>query len=499
MKIKKIIALFVALVCATGAFAQKVQDENQPASLNHLMNVVNDLGSKDFAGRLSGTQGYDEACEYVVRELSQYGVQPYRGEWGQYFEIETNEIWNATFRTYMNAQDERTVYVLGRDFCCTGMTGRGYADANVVFCGYGIDAPAYDEYKSVDAQGKIVMVLDGAPKFVAKSVAEKYDLREKTRAALRHGACGLVVVNSGDDAPYSEVQGQVYNGQGPHIPTFPVLFATKACAERLLEGEPLSLQQAMDTIKHSLKPHSFHMRKRFEMRVDTKYHPSALTQNVIGIYPGSDSKLKNEYIVVGANLDGIGQQGETCLFPGAGFDASGVAVLLEVARMLHNADLQPRRSVVFVLFSGSEQQELGSRIFVSNFKDLGKIEAFVHIDNVAFGDSLAVQGAGMYPTLFKVACDMDSAFTDHFICHKLDWLPVSSTALAFNYVKIPSLSFMGVSVEGTDTHHHTPSDIPENVDRQVLLRTAKLVYETVYELTFGDYQGRDTRSKKIRF
>lgn len=499
MKTKKIIALFTALLCAGGAFAQKIQDENQPASLNHLMNVVNDLGSKDFSGRLSGTQGFDKACEYVVEELSLQGVQPYRGEWAQHFEIETNEIWNATFRTYMNAQDERTVYVLGRDFCCTGMTGRGYADANVVFCGYGIDAPGYDEYKQVDAQGKIVMVLDGVPKFVPSGVKEKYTIREKTRAALRHGACGLVIVNMDEATPANEVQGQVFNGEGPHIATFPVLYATRTCAERLLEGEPRSLQQAIDTIGHSLQPQSFHMRKRFEMRVDTKYHPSALTQNVIGIYPGSDRRLDREYIVVSANLDGIGQQGETCLFPCAASDATGVAVLLEVARMLHNAEIQPRRSVVFVLFSGSEQQELGSRIFVSNFQDLGRIEALVNIENVAEGDSLAVMGAGAYPTLFQVACDMDSAFTDHFISRKLDWLPVSPTALAFNYAKIPSLSFRGMSAGNRQSHFHMPSDIPENVDRQFLLRTAKLVYETVYELTFGDYQGRDTRSKKIKF
>lgn len=478
------------------AQAQKVTDENQPASLNHLMNVVNDLGSDDFAGRLSGTKGYDKAVDYVVRELEQYGVQPYQGAWDQMFEIETNEIWNATFRTYVNAQDERTVYVLGRDFCCTGMTGRGYADANVVFCGYGIDDPSYNEYKQVDAQGKIVMVLNGAPAYLPREVAKRFTIREKTRAAMRHGACGLVIVNVGKTAPVSEVQGTVFNGEGPHLPTFPVLFATQACAEQLLTGEAMDFRLAMDTLQASMQPCSFHLRKRFEMRVDTKYHPSALTQNVIGIYPGSDAKLKNEYIVVGASLDGIGQQGETCLFPGASENASGVAVLLEVARMLHQADMQPRRSVVFVLFAGSQQQHLGSQIFVSNFKPLGRVEAFVGIENVGSGDSLVAMGNGRYPGLYGVACAMDSAFTDHFMARQFDKLPVAPGALAFDKVQIPSLIFTHLN---GGKYHHLPSDIPENVDRAYLLRTAKLVYETVYELTFGDYQGRSLRSKKIRF
>ena len=496
MKVKFFTALLTALLLPAGLMAQLPKDENQPASLNHLMNVVNDLSEEEFMGRLSGTKGYDGAAEYVARELAQYGVQPYQGAWQQYFEIETNEIWNATFRTYMNAQDERTVYVLGRDFCCTGMSGRGYADANVVFCGYGIDDPAFNEYKQVDAQGKIVMILSGAPSFVSHDVAKRYTIREKTRAAMRHGACGLVIVNIGKGAPRQEVQGTVFNGAGPHLPTFPVLYATAECADQLLQDEPLSLSQAFDTIQAALAPCSFHLRKRFEMRVDTKYHPSALTQNIIGIYPGSDARLKNEYIVVGANLDGIGQQGETCLFPGASENATGVAVLLEVARMLHNAALQPRRSVVFVLFSGSEQQHIGSQIFVSNFKPLKRIEAFVGIDNVGVGDSVLCMGSALYPTLYSVACDMDSAFTDHFIARQNKKLPVAGEALAFEQVKIPSLVFTN---HNGGLYHHVPSDIPENVDRQYLLRTAKLVYETVYELTFGDYQGRSTRSKQIRF
>lgn len=496
MKTKFFVALFASLLVPLCALAQVPKDENQPASLNHLMNVVNDLGSDDFVGRMAGTEGYDKSAEYVINELAQYGVQPYQGNWNQLFEIETNEIWNATFRTYLNAQDERTVLVLGRDFCCTGMTGRGYADANVVFCGYGIDDPKFDEYKKVDAQGKIVMILNGAPNFVSKDIARKFTIREKTRAAMRHGACGLVIVNIGKNAPIAEVQGNIFNGEGPHLATFPVLFATQACAEQLLDGEPLSFQEAVDTIQHTFKPFSFHMRKRFEMRVDTKYHPSAITENIIGIYPGSDSRMSNEYIVVGANLDGIGQQGETCLFPGASENASGVAVLLEVARMLHNAALQPRRSVIFVLFSGSEQQHIGSQIFVSNFKPLNRIEAFIGIENVAMGDSIVAMGNGCYPSLYQVACNMDSAFTDHFLARQFDKLPCSAEALAFDKVKIPSLLFTNMN---GGKYHHVPSDIPENVDRQFILRTAKLVYETVYELTFGDYQGRSIRSKRIRF
>lgn len=497
MKIKNILALVaVALLIPSPMRAQKVQDENQQPSLTHLLNSVHDLSSSDFEGRLAGSAGYDAAANYVKDELASYGVQPFQGDWEQLFEIETNQIENATFNTYVNAADTRTVYVLGNDFCCAGMTGRGYADANVVFCGYGLDAPAFDEYAHVDAKGKVVMVLGGVPNFLPGAVTDKYaDIREKARAAQRHGACALVVVNLAKSCAPNEVQGKVYNGEGPHLATFPVIQPTRACGERLLQGEYMSLQQAIDTIQSTMRPQSFHMRKKFEIRVDARYHPSALTHNVVGIYPGSDKKLANEYIVVGAHLDHVGMQGETCLFPGADDNASGVAVLLETARMLHEAFLQPRRSVVFVLFSGAEQQFLGSQIFVSNFSALKNIEAFVNIECVGTGDSLVALGNKQFPDLFQVACDMDSAFTNHTLARSFKTMPKGDAA-AFAKVGIPSLVFTNYN---GNRHAHVPSDIPENVDRAYIANIAKLVYETVYELTFGDYQGRSIHSKKTKF
>lgn len=496
MKIKYAISLLVmALAVPMTIHAQMVKDENQPPSLNNLLNIVNDLGSADYEGRLAGTKGFDNAAEYVARELSLCGVQPYQGSWEQLFEIETNQIENATFETYVNANDTRTIYVLGNDFCCAGMTGRGYADANVVFCGYGIDDPKYNEYAHVDAKGKIVMVLSGTPNFLPSKITDRYTIREKARAAVRHGACGLVIININKNCAPTEVQGKVFNGEGPHLATFPIIQPTRACGEALLQEEPFQLQNLIDTIQSTMEPFSFHLKKRFEIRVDTRYHPSALTSNIMGIYPGSDASLKNEYIVVGAHLDHLGMQGETCLFPGAEDNVSGVAVLLEVARMLHNAELQPRRSVVFVLFSGAEQQYLGSQVFVSNFKPLKRIEAFINIECVGSGDSIVALGNKRYPGLFSVACDMDSAFTEYSLARGFKTLP-KGDAVAFDKVGIPSLVFTNLN---GNKHPHVPSDIPENIDRNYLYKTAKLVYETVYELTFGNYQGRSARSKRIRF
>ena len=479
----------------------------QKVSLDTLLVHVRDLSSSTFEGRLAGTDAYLSAADYVIEALERYGVQPYNGEWAQYFETECNQIENCTFNSYLESnrhsgtampsmRDSMRVYVLGRDFCCSGMSGRGYADAPVVFCGYGIDNGAFDEYADVDAKGKVVMVLSGVPGFLPSSVTDRYaSLRDKARVAKAHGACALVVVNMSLSCSPYEVQGAVYSGELPHLPTFPVIQPTRDCGDRLLAGEKMSLQEAVQRINEHKKPQSFHLRKKFEIEVNAKYHPAALTANVIGIYPGTDPKMQNEYVVVGTSLDHVGMQGTTCLFPGADNNASGVAALMETARLLQLSDDQPSRSVVFVLFSAGEQQHLGSQIFVSNFKPLDRIEAFVNVNTIGSGDSIAVLGNKRYPHLWDVARRVDTLYCNNGICTGFKTMP-KGDAVAFDYIGIPSINI--TNYKG-NRHAHVPSDIVENIDRRFIVDATQLLFETVLDLSFGEYQGRSAASKRTKF
>ena len=143
MKLGKVIVLAFCM-----ALLSPLRVAAQEASLDSLLNFVRDLSNSRFEGRLAGTDGFLDAADYVVNALQRFGVQPYKGEWAQYFETECNKIENCTFNSYINPND-RQIYVLGRDFSCVGMSGRGYADAPVVFCGYGIDHPSFNEYAKV--------------------------------------------------------------------------------------------------------------------------------------------------------------------------------------------------------------------------------------------------------------------------------------------------------------------------------------------------------------
>ena len=141
-------ALMLAVTC--GATAQdleplKMPTVNEDAVMQHIV----ELSSERYAGRLAGTEGYNAAVDYVEKVLKGYGLTMM----SQPFEIECNEVENCKFNTYLPGTKEKRVYTLGNEFCCAGMTGRGYVDAQMVFCGYGLSSGMIDDCEKVERKG----------------------------------------------------------------------------------------------------------------------------------------------------------------------------------------------------------------------------------------------------------------------------------------------------------------------------------------------------------
>ena len=467
------------------------------ANADTLIKHVRELASERYEGRMAGTAGYGRAVEYVKHALSAYGVQAMDD---QEFTVECNEVENCTFGVYLPGSKDKWNFTLGSDYCCVGMTGRGYVDAQMVFCGYGVDHSLMDEYKGVDVKGKVAVVLAGMPQRSAlpqKAAALYQSLRDKARTAERHGAIGMLVVNTSPQCPSGEPQSRVYCGGLPHLTTFPMLQLTLDCARGLMADEAHPLDSLMASDASAWTPRSFALRKKAEIEVNARYRPEAPTANVVGILRGSDRKLEKEYVVVGASLDGAGMQGATCLFPGADINASGVAALLETARGLSRPDCRPRRSVVFVVFSGSEHQYLGSRTFVGTFGKLRRVEAFVNVQNVGYGDSLVVLGGNRYPTLGGIALHNDTTgYGERMVRRTDERTDPRGDARAFDAVGIPSIV---ITTHNGMHHNHVSSDIWETIDRRILTQAAQLLAATVAELGDGLYQGRSVQSRAGRF
>ena len=398
---------------------------------------------------------------------------------------------NAKFNVYRPGDKERRVFTLGNEFCCAGVTGRGYVDAQMVFCGYGIDHSDFDEYKYVDVKGKVAIVLTGLPEGLGlpEAVASHYiTLRDKARTAEKHGAIGMLAVNVSPSCPSYEVQAKTWCGELPHLGTFPILQLTLDCAREIMADQVTPLDSAMMRIERDGKVQSFSLLKKAEIDVNARYNPAARTANIVGLLRGSDKYLSSEYVVIGASLDGSGMQGETCLFPGADINATGVAAVLETARLLSQADYRPRRSVLFVIFSGSEQQYAGSRAFVELYPQLKRAEAFVNVQNIGYGDSVDVLGGFKYPTLESIVLDRDTVAGRMNIVRGGEPKGLRGDARALDAVHIPSVVI--TTTRGMH-HNHTTTDVWENIDRRIVTICSQLVTETVAELGEGLYQGRN--------
>ena len=181
MTIAAALFLGAGLLSAQRPGQQVKRDEvHQDTLMKHVM----ELSSETYRGRLAGTEGYDRAARYVQRVLQRYGLEQIEE---MPFTVECNEVENAKFNVYRPGDKERRVFTLGNEFCCAGVTGRGYVDAQMVFCGYGIDHSDFDEYKYVDVKGKVAIVLTGLPEGLGlpEAVASHYITLRDRRAPPR--------------------------------------------------------------------------------------------------------------------------------------------------------------------------------------------------------------------------------------------------------------------------------------------------------------------------
>lgn len=325
-------------------------------------------------GRETGTRGFDIAADYVQAQFAAIGLKTSRQP--------------IAFRTMIAKEQsmrlDSTELTLRKDFVLSPSPDQKTVDvtAPVVLAGYGIVAPEvhHDDYKMVDVRGKIVLVLSGAPTgFGIDPRAYYSDRTLKQRVAAEHGAVGLLIVNSRTDerrTPFERVATQNAlpsmraldaNGKPSDLTSLKFNGRISWDVGRQLMfdsdiGLETMLREAEQNTTYSLPlkpPVTVHL---------VSEHAEAKSSNVIGILRGSDPKLRDQYVVVTAHLDHLGNHeragSKDTIFNGAQDNASGVACLIEIARAL--AKNPPRRSIVFVALTGEEKGEQGSRYFARN-------------------------------------------------------------------------------------------------------------------------------------
>jgi hypothetical protein len=465
-------------------------------SKDNLQNTVSYLASKDLAGRLAGSDGYEKAAKFMADRFRKLNLKPYSGD--SYFQkhyIEYNEILSPC-KLYLVENDKISKeFKLGKDFILRGFSGSGNFTAPVVFCGYGISMPkiAYDDYERVDVKDKVVMVFKPNPAWKIKN-HEWTPPYERTKAfvAKKHGAIGILYVSLPVSNEKPTLIGSVMHGEGVQDENFPQLHISIDVADKLIEQSGYATKNVQMYIDSVHRPFSLPASGTVKIQVNTHYVKKQPTENIIGIIEGTDEKLKNEYVIVGAHLDHVGSQAGEIFFPGANDNASGSATVLEIAQAFAKAKIKPKRSIAFVLFDGEEQGMLGSNYFVDSSKiKTDNIVAMLNIDCVGHGDSLNVRSGKLSPNLWNIAKQQDDKYTKIMINKIND--EVGADAGPFFRKNIPTLSFVT-----TNSYEflHMQEDTPSTLNPVLHEKVTKLVFLITLKVANGEYTKEVVTEKK---
>jgi Zn-dependent M28 family amino/carboxypeptidase len=356
----------------------------RPEAIRAAMNF---LADDQLEGRGTATRGYEIAAKYMASEFELMGLSP-AGDASTYFQkVPLRSVrpeGSASSMTVIrNGKEEALAY--NKDFQIFSDSRRAEAsvEAPVVYVGFGVTAPElnYDDYKGLDVKGKIVALVFEAPNFESSLRAHYSTSEVKAANAVAHGAIGIIILNDPvleSIYPFSE---RIRDSERPGLrwlekdgtphDTFPQL---KGAAGLSLEATKNFLTGSGHTAKEVFQAAKEGKSLTFLLPVTVKIHgrqklEDVSSPNVVAKLEGSDPALKNEYVVYSAHLDHLGVgapiKGDS-IYNGALDNASGCAILLEVARAFAQMNPRPRRSMLFVAVTGEEAGLLGSDYFASN-------------------------------------------------------------------------------------------------------------------------------------
>ena len=356
-------------------------------------------------GRRPATRGDELSRLYLSRELQALGYQPGGpgGKWEQPIDVvgltaKTPDKWSFTgkggsvelkwFDEYMGASGVES-------------TRAAFENADVVFIGYGIEAPEYkwDDFKGTDVRGKVVVMLNNDPDWDDKLFAGKARLyygrwTYKFESAARHGAAGVIIIHTTPSAGYPwQVIQTSWSGEQFELPAEGephVQFrgwATEDAARKLVKAGGQDLDKLIAAARsRNFKPIPLGLKTTFSFENKVS---RAKTANVAGLLPGSDPQLRSEVVVISAHHDhlGIGPPDATGdrIYNGAEDNASGCAQALAIARAMAALPERPRRSVLILFVAAEEQGLLGSQYYAQHPTfEPGKIAMNLNIDGGNF-------------------------------------------------------------------------------------------------------------------
>ncbi len=384
-KMNKFKRLFIVLIGLSLSVSFLYSQSNEEL-IKKIENHIKYLASDELEGRFPGTPGIEKAADYIANYFKSIGIQPINGSYFQTLKVVTGTKLGTNNKFEVNVlvpkpgipkdmwKPSTKKWDAQQMWIPISFSENGSATGDLAFVGYGIssDKLQYDDYKDIDVNNKIVIILTGSPdgENEEKSKFNNYlSLRYKAKNARDHGAAAVIFVKSqGDSADVlMQLKWEQMNKNSGVI----AIQANRTALSKLFPNES-QLNPVEKEINKTKKPKSFIIPNTSIALTIDLVDDQKETKNIVGILKGKNPKLSEEYIVLGAHYDHLGwgqvgsiYRGKTpMVHNGADDNASGVAGVMELAAKF--ASNPPERSMAFILFTGEELGLLGSSHYVDS-------------------------------------------------------------------------------------------------------------------------------------
>lgn len=469
---KVLLCLTVILVLGTGACSEKTVTSSagglDSIDPHHVYDYCKTMTMPPYAGRLTGHEGYTEAAKWAAAEFEMQGLLPIDEKEGylQAYPSPHTIIEEAEMTLILPDVDKKETLAPERDFLPLLFSDSGDNEAEMVFAGWGISAPEldYDDYAGLDVQGKFVLCFRGTPDRQEPGFQKHDHHRFRMNRAKENGALGLFYIYP---SPLANPNGDWIEGFTPAI-------ISESVADKILDEKGKSSQDLRKELLASKKPQSFPLKSRMKFRVTSSHFPDSSGYNVAGYVEGSDPELKKECLVIGGHFDHCGEH-MGMIFPGANDNASGSAVVMELARAFATASQKPKRSVVFVLFGGEEMGLQGSTYFADHLpSQFDRVDGMFNFDMVGEGDGARCSVAGEPDDLKQALQEADTSLGILKGVSVVRSVGVRSSDYAPFFQKGAScVSFFS---NGPHLHYHLSGDTIYRINPDILADISRLAY-----------------------
>jgi len=462
----------------------------EPSAADELSSHAKYLASPALTGRGVATPGIKLARDYIAAEFAKYGLVTGGDNNGylQSFEVAVGVQVKAPSGLALGREPPLRLH---EDWLPLGLSSSGQVEAEAVFAGYGITAKdyGYDDYAGIDAKGKIVVVLryEPPPKNSQSPFRKSPDfstyatLRTKANNARDHGAVGMILVDMDNRADAKTELMSLRSSLWRAGNSLLAAQIKRQVADAWFATQGFSLTDLKDKIDREEKPASVSLPGgKLSLQVSLEEEREG-AENVVAILPGRDPQVRDQFVVIGAHYDHLGdghygardQSAAGMIHHGADDNASGTAVLLQVARRLSQIEPKPVRSIVFVAFSAEELGLHGSRHFVNKWPELASIKSMLNLDMVGRlrEERVTVFGVRSAPPFESIIAS--GAKQLGLQINQPDGVGPSDH-LSFYNKQIPVLHFF----TGSHTDYHRPGDTWDKLNYQGMARIADLVLGT---------------------